>query len=355
MPIDICFCFPHKLSASRSKLDDGQLGNAKAVKIKVKLHTSTPLSVAVPKALQAPSSPSKRHLLDEKVPNLIQSPPIQATSSERTHANDQDSSSDISSAVSIPGTRIVSLISTERSESRLSSSTQRDSLRLPSMDDSRPPPPYSRNPPSLPHNELPIGFMPFQRTRSRSITQDDFRNYVQHLRQRLPPEGVCHTIPAAAGLSESQSLSRASVQLTGDSESISSYQTFPPQAQPFLRSLLPSQRSASPTASMASRSPSPPNAPVISRLTTPSTLTAASDRDSLSVLDLNDGEVPDADFTLFPCHSRTQQQRSSSPPRFIQQQNLLQEAQEGLFEQLDQRMRFEAWRASASQDPGQIE
>ncbi|KAL9115349.1 MAG: hypothetical protein Q9227_000670 [Pyrenula ochraceoflavens] len=349
MAIDLC-CISSRSKAARAKNDKARLSNVKIVRVNAKSRPSSQSSAAIPRALQVPLNNSKSHLLDEKVPNLIQSTPLQAGSSERNLVNDLDTSSEISSAVSISGTRIVSIISTERSESRLSSSTERDSARLPSLDDSRPPPPYSRNPPSLPHNEPPLGFPQRRRSRSRSMSHDDFRNYVQSLRQRLHPEGPAHLESTSPALTYTSSHPQTSIHCTWDS--IASTQTDDPQTYACRRSqrTLPTP-SPSPL-STSSRSPSPPNAPLISRLTTPSNSTTFSDGDSVSAIDFADGEVPGSDFSLFPRRSESQQSWPTSP---IQDTVLLPGPEEGLFEQLDQRMRFEAWRATAEGQPGLTE
>lgn len=264
------------------------------------------------------SSTTPAHLLDEKVPNLLQTSPLNATSRNQD-GDDSIHYSETSSAVSIRGPRIVSLISTDTGASRLSTRTEHE-IRLPSIDDTPPPPPYSR---TVPQQQEPRSRASSTGARHRRmhVHQNEFADYIQQLRQRIEPGRV--SPPAPSQLQ------------TQYGEFLECSPSSSPVRSSFSQHCDVGQASLESEPAVSSRAPSPPNAPLISRITTPSTFTTVSDRDE----DFFPTDVFGEDPPLFPSRRR----RSLSAGSQLGQQGLLEEAREGLFEELDRQMRFAAW------------
>ncbi|KAL9621994.1 MAG: hypothetical protein Q9160_003656 [Pyrenula sp. 1 TL-2023] len=275
-------------------------------------------SVPCPRDRQQSTS-TNPHLLDEKVPNLLQTPPINVV--WRTgESNESDHYSDVSSAVSIRGPRIVSLISTDTGASRLSTRTEQE-IRQSSIDDNRPPPPYTRAPPQQSEQRCRASSIG-TRHRRVQIHQNEFSDYVQQLRQRIEPKRL--PSPTPSYLNHQQS------------EAVRYIRPGSPNTPPCTQHVDFGQESLESEQPVSSRSPSPPNAPLLSRITTPSTFATMSDRDE----DFSPADLMEEDPPLFP----PRRGRTPSTGSHSMRQTSLEEAQEGLFEELDRRMRFEAWR-----------
>lgn len=275
-------------------------------------------SVPCPRDRQQLTS-TNHHILDEKVPNLLQTPPINAVWGTG-ESNEPDRYSDVSSSVSIRGPRIVSLISTDTGASRLSTRTEQE-IRQSSIDDNRPPPPYTRAPPPQSEQRCRASSIG-TRHRRVQIHQNEFSDYVQQLRQRIEPNRLPSPTPSYSNNQHSEtvrSIRPGSPNAPLYSQHVDFGQEFPELEQ-----------------TDSTRSPSPPNAPLLSRITTPSTFATMSDRDE----DFSPTDLMEEDPPLFP----PRRGRTFSTGSHSVRQTSLEEAQEGLFEELDRQLRFEAWR-----------